>query len=328
MIWNFTKMHGAGNDFVVLDGVRQPIEMTPERARALADRHFGVGADQILLVEAPHHPEADFRYRVFNADGGEVEHCGNGARCFVRFVHEQGLSGRNPLRAEICTGLITLTQDESGQVEVEMGSTRFAPDDVAFDATGLQSTARGTDTVWTLPLFEPAHAGQTRPGQTHPTQAGTEQAAPAQAQARPGQASVDISLVAVSNPHAVMVVDDVDNAPVAGTGPLVESHWRFAQRVNVGFMQVVDRHTIGLRVYERGAGETLACGTGACAAVAAGVRRGLLSSPVSVHTRGGTLRVAFDGSHLVMGGPATSVFSGQIDIDALLTTSEKGSTQP
>ncbi len=285
MIWNFTKMHGAGNDFVVLDGVRQPIEMTAERARALADRHFGVGADQLLLVENPSHPEADFRYRVFNADGSEVEHCGNGARCFVRFVHEQGLSRRNPLRAEISTGLITLTETDNGEVTVDMGQTRFEPSDVHFATRGLVNAQHHDDTLWTLPL--------------------------------PNGDNVDISLVAISNPHAVQVVDDVETAPVAQTGPLIESHPRFIKRVNAGFMQVVDRHTIRLRVYERGAGETLACGTGACAAAVAGIRRGLLDSPVLVHTHGGKLCITWDGDRLHMTGPATTVFTGQIDIDKL-----------
>jgi len=284
MIWNFTKMHGAGNDFVVLDGVRQAIDLTPQRARALADRHLGIGADQILLVETPHHPEADFRYRIFNADGSEVEHCGNGARCFVRFVHEQALSRRNPLRAEIRTGLLTL-HDTDGEVAVDMGQTRFDPQAVAFDTSGLQSTPCGQDTLWALPLE--------------------------------GHGEVQLSLVAISNPHAVQVVDDIHSAPVAQIGPLIESHSRFAQRVNAGFMQIVDRHTIKLRVYERGAGETLACGTGACAAVVAGIRRGLLDNPVRVHTRGGPLTVSWDGNELRMSGPAFTVFSGQVDIDAL-----------
>lgn len=286
MIWNFTKMQGAGNDFVVLDGVRQPIELTPERARALADRHFGVGADQILLVETPSHPEADFRYRIFNADGSEVEHCGNGARCFVRFVHDQKLSRRNPLRAEICSGLITLTETDNGEVSVDMGQTRFQPGDVHFDTNGLTSTSLHHDTLWTLRLENGL--------------------------------SADISLVAISNPHAVQVVDNTDTAPVAETGPLIESHPRFARRVNAGFMQVIDRHTIRLRVYERGAGETLACGTGACAAAVAGIRRGLLDSPVKVHTHGGDLTIEWDGDALRMTGPATTVFTGQIDIDRLL----------
>jgi len=278
-------MQGAGNDFVVLDGVRQSIEMTPERARALADRHFGIGADQILLVEPPQHPEADFRYRIFNADGSEVEHCGNGARCFVRFVHEQGLSGRNPLRAEICTGLITLTETDSGDVSVSMGRTRFEPADVGFDTQGLSSRPEGDDTLWSLPLLN--------------------------------EDVVEFSLVAISNPHAVQLVDNVDTAAVARTGPQIESHPRFAHRVNVGYMQIVDRQTIRLRVYERGAGETLSCGTGACAAAVAGIRRGLLDSPVLVHTRGGPLTITWSDGEVQLNGPAVSVFSGQVDIDAL-----------
>lgn len=285
MIWNFVKMHGAGNDFVVLDGVRQNIEMTPERARALADRHFGIGADQLLLVEHPLHPEADFRYRVFNADGSEVEHCGNGARCFVRFVHEQGLSKRNPLRAEICTGLITLNSLSNNEVQVGMGQTRFEPQAVGFDTAGLQSRTQHQDTLWALPL--------------------------------PDGSTVELSLVTISNPHAVQVVENTAAAPVAQVGPLIESHPRFAHRVNAGFMQILNAHTINLRVYERGAGETLACGTGACAAVVAGIRRGLLTSPVNVHTRGGALTIAWENNELTMTGPATTVFSGQIDIDAL-----------
>jgi diaminopimelate epimerase len=290
MIWNFTKMHGAGNDFVMLDGVRQSLDMTPERARALAHRQFGVGCDQILLVDTPLHPEADFRYRIFNADGSEVEHCGNGARCFVRFVHEQKLSSRNPLRAEIATGLITLEELPDGNVTVEMGQTRFSATDLPFDIEGLPSKKQGQDTLYGLELA-------TTPLQT-----------------------VWLSAIAISNPHAVQVVSDVEAAPVALLGPLIEAHPRFARRVNAGFMQIVDPHTIYLRVYERGAGETLACGTGACAAVAAGVRRGLLESPVRVRTHGGWLTVAFDGTQLRMTGPATTVFSGSIDIDQLVAS--------
>lgn len=290
MIWNFTKMHGAGNDFVMLDGVRQAIVMTPERARALAHRQFGVGCDQILLVDTPLHPEADFRYRIFNADGSEVEHCGNGARCFVRFVHQQKLSSRNPLRAEIATGLITLKELPNGDVTVEMGQTRFTAGDLPFDVNGLATQTQGQDTLYGLELA-------TTPPQT-----------------------VWLSTVAISNPHAVQVVPDVEAAPVALLGPMIESHPRFARRVNAGFMQIVDPHTIYLRVYERGAGETLACGTGACAAVAAGIRRGLLESPVRVRTHGGWLTVAFDGTELRMTGPATTVFSGSIDIDQLVAS--------
>jgi len=299
MKWNFTKMHGAGNDFVVLDGVRQALDLTPERARALAHRQFGVGCDQILLVDTPLHPEADFRYRIFNADGSEVEHCGNGARCFVRFVHEQKLSSRNPLRAEIATGLITLKELPNGDVTVEMGQTRFSANDLPFDVSGLATKAQGQDTLYGLELATPV-----------PT-------------------TVWLSAVAISNPHAVQVVADVEAAPVAVLGPLIESHPRFARRVNAGFMQIVNQHTIYLRVYERGAGETLACGTGACAAVAAGVRRGLLESPVRVRTHGGWLTIAFDGTQLTMTGPATTVFSGSIDIDQLVASisSSTSSTQ-
>ena len=287
MIWSFSKMHGAGNDFVVLDGLSQVINMTPERARAIADRHFGVGCDQILLVDAPTDPNADFRYRIFNADGSEVEHCGNGARCFVRFVHERKLTSRNPVRAEIATGLITLTALADGQVRVDMGQTRFDPPALPFDTTSLDTKQVGTDTQYGLRLD--GHDGD-----------------------------LWLSVVAISNPHAVLVVDDVQTADVERIGPLIESHPRFANRVNVGFMQVLGLHHIRLRVYERGAGETLACGTGACAAVAAGIRAGLLQTPVTVQTRGGELTIDWDGQTLQMTGPATTVFEGQLDIDALV----------
>lgn len=286
MIWQFTKMHGVGNDFIVLDGVSQPIEMTPERARALAHRQLGIGADQILLVETPSHPEADFRYRIFNADGSEVEHCGNGSRCFVRFVHEQRLSRRNPLRAEIATGLITLEEKEDNSVTVDMGVTRFDPAALPFDTEGLSHSQEHEETLWNLPL--------------------------------PQGGMVTLSTLAISNPHAVLLVDNIDTAPVATLGPFIESHPRFGNRVNVGFMQVVNRHHIRLRVYERGVGETLSCGTGACAAVATGIRRGLLDSPVTVQTRGGLLTIEWNGTQLKMTGPATTVFSGQIDIDKLV----------
>ena len=243
-----------------------------------------------MLVDTPLHPEADFRYRIFNADGSEVEHCGNGARCFVRFVHEQKLSSRNPLRAEIATGLIMLEELPNGDVTVEMGQTRFAAEDLPFDVNGLATQTQGQDTLYGLELA-------TTPPQT-----------------------VWLSAVAISNPHAVQVVTDVEAAPVGLLGPMIESHPRFARRVNAGFMQIVDPHTMYLRVYERGAGETLACGTGACAAVAAGIRRGLLESPVRVRTHGGWLTVAFDGTQLRMTGPATTVFSGSIDIDHLVAS--------
>ncbi|PWF21905.1 diaminopimelate epimerase [Corticimicrobacter populi] len=285
--YEFTKMHGAGNDFIVLDGVRQQISLSPAQLRALADRRFGIGADQILLVEPAQHGEADFRYRIFNADGSEVEHCGNGARCFVRFVHEQGLSDRNPLHAEIATGTLTLTEQADGEVTVDMGICRFEPATLPFDPDGLTTRTTGEATQWALPL-----EGETEP--------------------------VWIVPVSISNPHAVQVVTDVDTAPVARTGPLIESHPRFARRVNAGFMQILGRHDIRLRVYERGAGETLACGTGACAAAVAGIRLGLLDSPVRVQTRGGDLTIRWDGTRLAMTGPATTVFTGRFDTDTLV----------
>lgn len=287
MIWSFTKMHGAGNDFVVLDGLSQVIDMTPERARAIAHRHFGVGCDQILIVDSPTDPNADFRYRIFNSDGTEVEHCGNGARCFVRFVHQQKLTARNPVRAEIATGLITLTELDDGQVQVDMGQTRFDPQALPFDVSGLATRQVGTDMQYGVPID------------------GTNEL-------------LWLSVLAISNPHAVTVVDNVQTTDVQTMGPFIESHPRFAKRVNAGFMQVIDPHHIRLRVYERGAGETLACGTGACAAVAAGIRSGLLQTPVTVQTRGGPLTVDFDGQALTMTGPATTVFKGQLDIDALV----------
>ncbi|MCX5590033.1 diaminopimelate epimerase [Alcaligenes endophyticus] len=289
-IWRFSKMHGAGNDFVVLDGVRQAIKLTPERARALANRHLGIGADQILLVEPSQHPQAHFRYRIFNASGQEVEHCGNGARCFVRFVHEQGLSTANPLIAEIAGGLIQL-HDHAGQgVWVDMGPCAFTPQSVHFDCQGLPYTAIGQDTLWELPIS-------------------------------PELGTLAISLASISNPHAVMVVRDTEHTKVEQLGPYIESHPRFAQKVNVGFMQILDLHHIRLRVYERGAGETLACGTGACAAVLVGIRQGLLQSPVQVQTRGGTLCVQWEDNKLTMSGPVATVFSGQIDIARLTASS-------
>ncbi|MDP4589547.1 MAG: diaminopimelate epimerase, partial [Burkholderiaceae bacterium] len=226
MNWSFTKMHGAGNDFVVLDGMRQPITLTPEQARAIAHRQFGIGCDQILWVAPPSHPEADFRYRIFNSDGSEVEHCGNGARCFVRFVHEQGLSSRNPLRAEISTGLITLESLANGDVRVEMGQVQTQPLDAGFDVSGLSTTTENEQTLYNLDLDLADHTSIT----------------------------VALAPLAISNPHAVQVVDDVNQTNVALIGATIESHPRFLQRVNAGFMQVINPHTIKLRVYERGAG--------------------------------------------------------------------------
>jgi diaminopimelate epimerase len=278
----FTKMHGLGNDFVVLDAIRQDFVPTPAQARFLADRHFGIGCDQLLVVEKSATPGVDFRYRIFNADGGEVEQCGNGARCFVRFVHEQGLTDKHEIRVETKCGVIVPRLEADGQITVEMGAPRFLPAEIPFDS---ESDA----------VVQPLDVG--------------------------GK-SVDISVVSMGNPHAVQVVADVDAAPVAQQGPLIEAHPRFPRRVNAGFMQIVDRHAIRLRVYERGAGETLACGTGACAAVVAGIRRGLLDSPVRVTTRGGELSIAWGGdarSPVMMTGPATTVFTAEIELPNNLT---------
>jgi diaminopimelate epimerase len=282
----FTKMHGAGNDFIVLDGYTRELTLTSERVRALADRHFGIGADQLLLVERPSVPGADFRYRIFNCDGGEVEHCGNGARCFVKFVRDAGLTDQRSVRVQVHGGLITLTMQDNGEVIVDMGRPVFDPSRVPFDAAGLDGRREGGDTVWPIEAAGSTHA---------------------------------VSVVSMGNPHAVEVVDDVEAYPVLAVGPAIERHPRFPQRVNTGFMQIVSRREIKLRVFERGAGETLACGTGACAAVAAGIRRGLVDSPVTVRTHGGTLTITWDGARderaaLTMAGPAATVFEGEIEV--------------
>lgn len=280
----FTKMQGAGNDFVVLDGVRQRVSLSPEQWRAIADRHFGVGADQMLLVEAADSADVDFVYRIFNADGGEVEQCGNGARCFVRFVRDQGLTDRREIRVRTRAGVIVPRLEDDGRVTVDMGAPVLEPSQVPFDAEGLDGRIEGVDTLWPLAL----------PGGTR-----------------------WFSVVSMGNPHAVQVVDDVDTAPVAAEGPLIEAHPRFPRRVNAGFLQVVTRDRVRLRVYERGVGETLACGSGACAAVVAGIRRGRLEPRVDVETRGGLLTIAWRGGSVSMTGPATSVFTGEIDPDVL-----------
>jgi diaminopimelate epimerase len=276
MLLKFTKMHGAGNDFVMLDGVHQDIKLSPEQLRMLADRHFGVGCDQILIVEKAVNKEADFRYRIFNADGGEVEQCGNGARCFLRFVHDQKLTAKREIVVETRGGLISPRLEQDGRVTVNMGAPIFDPALVPFEG--------GSGAV-SEPLLV---AGKT----------------------------LDISALSMGNPHAVQVVDDIESAPVEKLGPMIEHHPRFPRRVNACFMQVMDRQTLRLRVYERGAGETLSCGTGACAAVVAGIRRGLLDSPVSVATRGGVLTIAWegDGQPVQMTGPAITVFAGEINL--------------
>lgn len=318
MMLRFTKMQGAGNDFVMIDGIRQSFEPDPKNLRQLADRHFGVGCDQILLVEKAERADADVRYRIFNADGSEVEHCGNGARCFVRFVRQQGLCDSNPVRAEISTGVLDLFEHPDGEVSVAMGQTRFDPEDLQFDPQGLTPVFLEQAGFWPLEGIDDSVSPQ--PGVWSPETSVTAfviEATTIHSRERtqlPDQAPVWVSLVAISNPHAVLRVDDVDTAPVGLWGPRIESHWRFARRVNAGFMQVIHPQHIRLRVFERGVGETLACGTGACAAVAAGIRAGWLQSPVQVDARGGTLTVSWDGENLILKGPAVRVFDGVIEL--------------
>jgi len=271
--FRFTKMQGLGNDFVVIDGVRQVIDLDAATIRRIADRRFGVGCDQVLLVERAISSDADFRYRIFNADGGEVEQCGNGARCFVQFVREHGLTGKRAIRVETSGGLIEPALTADGRVTVDMGAPRFAPVEIPFAAEARQD-------VYTIDVD--------------------------------GEC-IEASVLSMGNPHAVQIVTDVDTAPVTTQGPRIEHHRRFPQRVNAGYMQLVDRANIRLRVWERGAGETPACGTGACAAVVAGIRRGLLDERVRVHTRGGLLEIAWrgEGHPVEMTGPAVTVFEGE-----------------
>jgi diaminopimelate epimerase len=282
----FTKMQGAGNDFVMLDAVTNPAlsTLTAKQLRALADRHFGVGCDQILMVEKPRSADADFSYRIFNHDGGEVEQCGNGARCFVVFARDRGLTTQRSLRVQTLNNLIVPELQDDGQVTVNMGAPRFDEAALPFDTTGLTPKPQHQARQWTIDV------------QGH---------------------AVNIVAVSMGNPHAVQIVADVDTAPVLSLGPQIESHARFARRVNAGFMQVITPHHIRVRVYERGAGETLACGTGICAAVAAGIAQGVLQSPVRVDAKGGTLRIAWAGTAdapMMMTGPATKVFDSTIDI--------------
>jgi diaminopimelate epimerase len=266
-------MQGLGNDFVVVDATREPFDLAPSEVRRLADRRLGVGCDQVLVVDKPQRPDVDFRYRIYNADGGEVEQCGNGARCFVKFVREQGLTSEREIRVETAGGVITPALVDNDLVRVDMGVPRFLPAEIPFVADRDESTHR----------LELDHA------------------------------AVTISAVSMGNPHAVQVVPDVEAAPVTTQGPLIEHHPRFPNRVNAGYMQIVDRANIRLRVWERGAGETLACGTGACAAMVAGVRRGLLAERVRVQTRGGALTIewAGPGQPVYMTGPARTVFEGE-----------------
>ena len=286
----FTKMQGAGNDFVVLDETQGLLGLAPAHYRFLADRHFGVGADQILSVRPAPAEGIDFEYVIHNADGGEVEQCGNGARCFARYVRDKGLTTKDTIRVRTRSGVIAPQLTPDGRVTVDMGAPVFDPARLPFDTQGLQPTAQGSGQKWPLRLTGQALT-----------------------------AIISIVVVSMGNPHAVQWVDDVDAAPVLQAGPLIENHPRFAQRVNAGFAQIVDRSHVRLRVYERGAGETLACGTGACAAVVAGIRLGLLDAqaPVQVDMRGGRLSIAWSGHHrdsVFLTGPATTVFEGQIDL--------------
>ncbi|WP_284893063.1 diaminopimelate epimerase [Cobetia amphilecti] len=274
MLVNFTKMHGLGNDFMVIDLISQRSRLRDADIRRLADRNFGIGFDQLLVVEPPRDPDMDFRYRIYNADGSEVENCGNGARCFARFVREQRLTTKREIRVETAGGPLTLVVAEDGRVRVDMGAPRFAPAALPFEAEA------------DLPVHTLNVDGET----------------------------LEIGVVSMGNPHAVLLVDSVEQAPVLTLGPRIEAHPRFAKRVNAGFLEVVSPHEARLRVFERGVGETLACGTGACAAVASGIRRGLLASPVNVTLTGGTLSIewAGDGQPVFMTGPAETVFEGRI----------------
>jgi diaminopimelate epimerase len=276
----FTKMQGAGNDFVVLDATRAPIELTPEQVQRLSDRRFGVGADQVLVVERTDTPGVDFRYRIYNGfSGDEVEHCGNGARCFVRYVREHGLTDKSVVRVETVNNRLELRAEADGRVTVDMNAPIFEHDRLPFDATGLTPHEANGFALWPI-------------------------------------AGADVAVLSMGNPHAVLRVADVREAPVATLGPAIERHPRFARKVNVGFMQVISRSEIALRVHERDAGETLACGTGACAAVVAGIRLGWLDAKVDVSTRGGVLTIEWAGgaSPVLMTGPAETVFEGEMQL--------------
>ena len=289
----FTKMQGAGNDFVVLDETAAPLALNAAQYRFLADRHFGVGADQILSVRPAPSPQVDFEYVIHNADGGEVEHCGNGARCFMRYVRERGLTDKRTVRVQVQRGVIELSESPDGHVTVDMGAPVFDLAAIPFDPRGSQPLARGGWQLWPLAL----------PGTV-----------------ADAAATVEVAVLSMGNPHAVSLVDDVDAAPVHLLGPRIERHPSFPQRVNAGFLQIVDRGQVRLRVYERGAGETLACGSGACAAVVAGIRLGLLEARVQVQARGGVLTIEWAGGladPVFMSGPAHTVFDGEIEIPEL-----------
>lgn len=301
MTLHFTKMQGLGNDFVVLEALHQPVHLTPERVCWLADRHFGVGCDQILIVEQAQDPANDFRYRILNADGSEVENCGNGVRCFVRFVHDQGLTRKRDIRVETLGGLIFPRLLEDGQVRVNMGQPVFEPALVPFlTPFAISETTAHAPLTTVTPCPGPS-APPLPPHSSYLLEV--------------GGVTRRFSILSMGNPHAVQSVAQIDQAPVATEGPLIERHPAFPKRVNAGFMQVLDLHHIRLRVFERGAGETLACGTGACAAVVAGILAGQLAAQVQVQTRGGNLLIQWDGAgHPVwMTGEALTVFSGQLE---------------
>jgi diaminopimelate epimerase len=288
---HFTKMHGAGNDFIVIDGIHQDLSnMSRAQWRFLADRQFGIGADQILLIEKPTRPDAEFKYRIINHDGSEVEQCGNGSRCFVRFVREKNLTDKKQISVEVAHTLLVLSEKDHGLVEVNMGAPILDLPMIPFNPIGLESRVVEDTINYLLPTNEGA---------------------------------VWITPISMGNPHAVQIVDDLDTTPVLLTGPLIEHHPSFPARVNAGFMQIIDRQTIHLRVFERGSGETLSCGTGACAAVVAGILQGVLDSPVSVHTKGGELLIewpfAEEGKYanVLMTGPAETVFEGKISVPDL-----------
>jgi diaminopimelate epimerase len=276
MLLKFTKMHGLGNDFIVVEALSRPLPLTGEQIRRIADRRLGVGCDQVLLVEPPRTDDTDFYYRIFNADGGEVEQCGNGARCFLRYVREHRLTAKNEIRVGTRAGVIVLRLEDDGRVTVDMGVPQFEPARIPFDAPTRAVT------------YDLSVDGR----------------------------RVEVSVLALGNPHAVQVVPDIERAPVASEGPLIERDPRFPQQVNAGYLQVVSRRHILLRVYERGVGETLACGSGACAAVVAGVTRGLLDHEVTVTTRGGDLGISWTGAGapVMMTGPAVTVFEGEIEL--------------
>ena len=351
----FTKMHGAGNDFIVIDAINQAIELTAEQCQRLADRRFGIGADQILVVQSPTQADTDFTYRIFNADGGEVEQCGNGARAFVRFVTEKKLTDKTTIRVATLSGVIAPTMASDGSITVDMGAPEFALESIPFDGSGLHHHNQADEKLWQLDsadgsiesashYFEPngnnaigvddlgtaVGSNAVNAGVIDKVIDKVNDEANDEVNDEANDEVIDksiypttsrtkspwISVVSMGNPHAVQIVDDVDRTDVADEGPAIESHPRFGKRVNAGFMQIVDRGHIRLRVYERGTGETLACGTGACAAVVAGMRRGLLDSPVRVSTRGGELIIAWAGaqSSVFLSGPAVTVYEGVIQI--------------